>query len=171
VVKSRKEAEDIYAQVKAGETSIYKAARDFSIAADARSNLGDVGWVRQGELAPALDAAVFALEPGELSEPIESPAGWHVVKVLEAADAKYTDFDEPATRQLTRKAYLDAKLDAYTADLRKNQFPVEVFQERLVQFAQREADMVKSLAEKAEKPGSVTQKRIEKMQKQMQPQG
>jgi peptidyl-prolyl cis-trans isomerase C len=137
VVKSRKEAEDIYAQVKAGETSLYKAARDFSIAADARSNLGDVGWVRQGELAPALDRAVFGLEPGELGEPVESPAGWHVVKVNEVVDAKYTDFADPATRKLTRKAYLDEKLDAYTAALRKNQFPVEVFQERLVQLEQQ----------------------------------
>jgi hypothetical protein len=52
-------------------------------------------------------------------------------------------------------------------DLRKNQFAVEVYQDRLVQLAQQEADMVKSLAEKGKEPGSVTKQRIEEMQKVM----
>jgi peptidyl-prolyl cis-trans isomerase C len=167
LVKSRDEAEDIRDKISAGEISLYEAARDFSIADGARHNLGDVGWVNQGDLAPELDAEVFMLEPGQLSEPVESPAGWHLVKVNEVADAKYTDFTEPVTRNLTRKAWLDEKLDAYTADLRRNQFKVEVFQDRLVQLAQQEADMVKALAEKAQQPGSVTQKRVKELQEMM----
>ena len=40
---------------------------------------GEVGWVRQGELSPALDAAAFALEPGQRSEILESAAGYHLL--------------------------------------------------------------------------------------------
>ena len=46
---------------------------------------------------------------------------------------------------------------------------MEVYQDRLVQLEQQEADMVKSLAQKAEQPGSVTQKRIEELQKLIKP--
>ena len=120
-------------------------------------------------MVPALDKAIFSLEPGKLGGPVETPAGWHLVKVLEVKEASYTDFADEATRKLARRKYLHEKVDAYTADLRKNQFPVEVYQDRLVQLEQQEADMVKSLAEKAKQPGSVTEKRIKELQKLMKP--
>jgi hypothetical protein len=84
-------------------------------------------------------------------------------------EARFTDFADEITRNLTRRKYLHEKLDAYTADLRKNQFPVEVYQDRLVQLEQQEADMVESLAVKGQQPGSVTQQRIKEMQKLMKP--
>jgi hypothetical protein len=85
--------------------------------------------------------------------------------VLEMKEAKFTDFSDEATRQLARRRYLHGKVDEYTAELRKSEFPVEVYQERLVQLEQQEADAVKALAEKAKQPGSVTSKRIEELQK------
>ena len=84
-------------------------------------------------------------------------------------EAKFTDFTDETTRKQVRRKYLHEKLDAYTAELRKNQFPVEVYQDRLVQLEQQEADMVKTLAEKAKQPGSVTEKRIKELQKLMKP--
>jgi len=169
VVKSQDQAESLKSKIEAGDMTIYQAARDYSIAAKAKQDLGDVGWVNQGDTVPALDKAIFALEPGKIGGPVESPAGWHLVKVVEVKDAKYNNFDDETTRKLTRRRYLHGKIDAYTADLRKNQFTVEVYQERLVQLEQQEADMVKSLAEKAQQPGSVTQQRIGELQKLMKP--
>jgi peptidyl-prolyl cis-trans isomerase C len=169
VVKDGKQAEDIKARIDAGEITLYEAARDFSIAADAGRNLGEVGWVNQGELAADLDNAVFMLGPGELSEPVESPAGWHIAKVLDVRDAKYTDFNEEETRKLVRRDYLKKKVDEYTAELRKSQFPVEVYQERLVALEQQEADMVKDLAAKSHEPGSVTEQRIKELNKLARP--
>jgi len=167
VVKTREEAEQIKGRIDAGEISLFEAARDYSILANAKQNLGEIGWVNQGEAAPALDEEIFSLGPGEIGGPVESPAGWHLILVQEMKDAKFTDFDDETTRKLTRRSYLHEKVDAYTADLRKNQFAVEVYQDRLVQLAQQEADMVKSLTEKAKQPGSVTKQRIEEMQKLM----
>jgi hypothetical protein len=120
-------------------------------------------------VVPALDQVIFTLESGKICGPVETPAGWHLVAVFEVNEARFTDFTDETTRKLTRRKYLHEKLDAYTADLRNNQFPVEVYQDRRVQREQQEADMVKSLAEKAQQPGSVMQRRIEQMQKLMKP--
>lgn len=169
VVKTRKEARSIKDRIEAGDITMYEAARDYSIAAGAKRNLGEVGWVNQGEVVPALGAAIFSLEPGKLGGPVESPAGWHLVKALEVKDSKYSDFADEATRKLTRRRYLHEKVDAYTAQLRKNEFSVVVYQDRLVQLEQQEADMVKELAAKAEQPGSVTQQRIKELRKLMKP--
>ena len=165
VVKTKEEADDLKGKIEAGEMTMYQAAQDHSIAPSARKNLGEVGWVNKGEVAPALNEVVFALKPNEVGGPVEAPAGWELVKVLEMKEAKFTDFNDDATRKLTRRKYLEHKLDEYTTELRKNQFPVVVYQDRLVQLEQQEADMVKSLQEKAKQPGSVTEKRIEEYQK------
>jgi parvulin-like peptidyl-prolyl isomerase len=167
VVKTEEEARRIKDRIEAGETTLYVAARDHSLAVNAKKDLGEVGWVNQGDMAATLDEVIFSLAPGELGGPVESPAGWHLVKVQEMREAKYTDFDDETTRKLARRRYLHDKLDAYTVELREKQFPVKVYQERLVQLEQREADMVKSLMEKAQQPGSVTQQRVEELQGMM----
>ncbi len=169
VVKTKEEAERLKGKIESGEMTMYQAARDHSIAANAKQNLGEVGWVNQGDVVPALDQVIFALGPGEIGGPVETPAGWQLVKVLEMKDARFTDFADDATRKLTRRKYLHEKLDAYTTELRMKEFPVEVYQDRLVQLEQQEADMVKTLAKKARQPGSVTEKRIKEMQKMMKP--
>jgi peptidyl-prolyl cis-trans isomerase D len=50
------------------------------------ANGGDIGFMRQDALDPALRAAVTAMSVGEISDPVLTPFGWHVVK-LEARDA------------------------------------------------------------------------------------
>ena len=170
VVKTEDEARDLKVKIEAGEMTMYQAALDLSIAANAKQDLGEVGWVNQGEVVPALDEVIFSLGPGAIGGPVETPAGWHLVTVQDVQEAKYTDFDDEATRKQVRRTYLDERLAAYMVELRKNEFPVEVYEDRLVQLAQQEADMVKSLEEKAEQPGSVTEERIKELQKYLQPQ-
>jgi len=167
VVKSEDDAKQIRHRIEDGEITMYQAARDYSIAVNAKNDLGEVGWVNQGDTAHGLNKLIFSLEPGVLGGPVESPAGWHLIKGEEVKEALYTNFDDEGTHKLARRSYLHDKLNAYTVDLRKNQFTVEVYQDRLVQLAQQEADMVKALEKKAEKPGSLTKKRLKEMQKIM----
>jgi peptidyl-prolyl cis-trans isomerase SurA len=42
---------------------------------------GDLGWTKRGSLVPEYEKAAYALQPGELSLPIESPFGFHVIRV------------------------------------------------------------------------------------------
>ena len=57
-------------------------AQQFSSAPSAAKG-GDIGFVSEGELRPELDAVVATLEPGAVSEPIETPGGYYVLAVLE----------------------------------------------------------------------------------------
>ncbi len=57
-------------------------AQQFSSAASA-SNGGVVGWVREGELRPELDAALLQMQPGSLSEPIQVPGGVYVIALID----------------------------------------------------------------------------------------
>lgn len=169
LVETREEAIDLSNRIEAGELTLYQAALNHSVAPGAGSNLGEIGWVYEGDSAPALDAALFTLGPGEISDPVETPNGWYLVKIQDVREAEHTDLNQPATRSLVRRAYLREQLDDYTRALRMNTFKVEVYQQQLVKLAQQEADMVAALARKAAEPGSVTEQRIKEMQQLAKP--
>jgi peptidyl-prolyl cis-trans isomerase SurA len=44
---------------------------------------GDLGWILPGDTVPEFERAMDALKPGEISEPVRSPFGWHLIQVLE----------------------------------------------------------------------------------------
>ena len=43
-----------------------------------------MGWVSPGDTVPEFDHAMRALQPGEISEPVQSPFGWHLIQVVES---------------------------------------------------------------------------------------
>ncbi|MFQ5644435.1 MAG: peptidylprolyl isomerase [Thiogranum sp.] len=167
VLKTRDEAEQIKSRIESGELTIYQAARDNSIDPNAKKTLGQMGWVKKGSGFPELDRTTFALGPDELGGPVESPAGWHLVTVLDIRDAQNTDIDDPNTRKAARRALLHEKLGEYVVGLRRNRFSVAVYGDRLDHFFKEEADWVVSLNEKANQPGSLTEKRVGEMKKFM----
>ena len=67
-----------------------------------------------------------------------------------------------------RRRYVHEKLDDYVVELRRNAFPVQVYEDVLIGLAQQEADMVKTLSARSQDPASVTQQRIKEMQKLIQ---
>jgi len=69
------------AQVKGG-APFPLLAQQFSSAASAARG-GDVGWVREGELRPEIDAVITTMEPGSVSNPIQVPGGVYVVALIE----------------------------------------------------------------------------------------
>lgn len=44
---------------------------------------GDLGWISPGQLVPPFERAMVALSPGELSQPVQTNFGWHLIQVLE----------------------------------------------------------------------------------------
>ena len=57
-------------------------ARQYSEDASA-ANGGDLGWINPGDTVPQFEKAMNALKAGEISEPIRSPFGWHIIQALE----------------------------------------------------------------------------------------
>ncbi len=51
---------------------------------------GDLGWLSPGDTVPEFERAMDALKPGEVSQPIQSPFGWHLIQVLERRDQDVT---------------------------------------------------------------------------------
>lgn len=74
---------------------------------------GDLGWIYPGDTVPEFERAMDALKPGEVSEPIESPFGWHLVQVLER---KTDDVSQERQRLLARQVIRERKLEEATQD-------------------------------------------------------
>jgi len=165
VLKTEDEAKDVKNKIEAGEITMYQAASDYSIAPDAKKNLGEIGWVEKGKALPGLNEVVFTLGPGEIGGPVKVGEVWHLVTVEDVRAPQYADFEEEKTRKMARRQYIHDKLDAYVVNLREHEFEVKVDQGKLIRLAQQEADMVKQLAEKSQQPGSETEKRIGEYQK------
>ncbi|ALM87043.1 molecular chaperone SurA [Bordetella sp. N] len=90
---------------------------------------GDLGWLSPGETVPPFEAAMNGLKVNEISEPIQSPFGWHLIQVLERREKDVADemqrmqarrilFErrsEPAFEdwldQLHDQAYIDNRLE------------------------------------------------------------
>jgi peptidyl-prolyl cis-trans isomerase SurA len=51
---------------------------------------GDLGWINPGDTVPDFEKAMDALQPGQVSVPIQSPFGWHLIQVLERRDQDVT---------------------------------------------------------------------------------
>jgi peptidyl-prolyl cis-trans isomerase SurA len=74
---------------------------------------GDLGWVYPGDTVPEFERAMNALKVGEISEPIETPFGYHLIQVLER---KTADMSEERQRLLAKQAIRDRKLEEATQD-------------------------------------------------------
>ena len=136
-----------------------------SIAPDAKKDLGEIGWVEKGKVPfPELEEVVFSLGPGEIGGPVPVGDTWHIMRVQDVREAQRESLDEEATRKAAWRKYIHAKMDEYTVNLRQHDFKVEVYEDRIVQLSQQEADMVAELTEKARQSGSVTQERLKELQ-------
>jgi parvulin-like peptidyl-prolyl isomerase len=81
------------------------------------SGVVDLGWVERGHLATDLDEALWAMEEGEFTEPIEAGGGTHLLHVVESREAAVRPFDEVRDGLLASER--DRRMaDAYTKYLR-----------------------------------------------------
>lgn len=113
------ETEEAAAAVKAE----LDAGADFAETARARStgpsgpNGGELGWFTTGQMVPEFEAAVVTLEPGQVSDPVQTQFGWHVIALNDKRRAEAPALDdvrEEITGELMRAA-VDAKVGELTA--------------------------------------------------------
>ncbi|OEZ85428.1 chaperone SurA precursor [Janthinobacterium sp. HH106] len=72
---------------------------------------GDLGWLYPGDTVPEFETAMNALKPGEVSQPIESSFGFHLIEVLER---KSDDVSKEKKRAAARNALRERKLEEAT---------------------------------------------------------
>ena len=73
-------ADSVLAQIRHGG-DFEALARRYSGDPGTREQGGDLGWFRRGMMVDAFDHVAFAMRPGDISEPVETPFGYHIIKV------------------------------------------------------------------------------------------
>jgi peptidyl-prolyl cis-trans isomerase SurA len=74
---------------------------------------GDLGWIYPGDTVPEFERAMDALKPGQVSEPVESPFGYHLIQVVER---KTDDVSQERQRLIARQAIRERKLEEANQD-------------------------------------------------------
>lgn len=105
-------AQDIEQQLKAGKDFATLAKQD-SADLGSKNAGGDLGWLDKGTTDEAFDSALFALKKGEISAPILSPEGYHIIELRDVRPGKTRSFDE--VKPELAKEYADTERErAYT---------------------------------------------------------
>jgi peptidyl-prolyl cis-trans isomerase C len=120
LVDTEKEAKDILARIKKGE-DFGKLAQSFSKDKGSAAKGGDLGSFSRGRMVPEFEEAAFSLKPGELSAPLKTQFGYHIIKSVEKTNGSIVPFEEAKAtvkRQLISEKQKSA-FDAYIESLKK----------------------------------------------------
>lgn len=79
---AKKKAEDLLVQIKAG-ADFAKLAQENSDDPGSAANGGDLGYFGKGKMVPEFENAAFALQVGQVSEPVRTVYGFHIIKVTD----------------------------------------------------------------------------------------
>jgi len=94
LVKTEEEAKAVKAELDGG-ADFATIAKEKSIDPGA-ANGGDLGFFSKGMMVGPFEDAAFALTVGQISEPVQSQFGWHVIKLLETRESTVPTFEEAA---------------------------------------------------------------------------
>ncbi len=141
LVATEKEANDIYARLKKGE-KFEDLAKQYSLDGS-KDYGGDLGYFTQPEMVPEFSKAAFALKKGEVSKPVKTDFGWHVIKVEDRKMGAAQPYDQ--VKGAIKNVLVRKKVQQKLADLRKVA-KVEVVDPDLKQFA-AEAERQRQLLE------------------------
>ena len=113
---SKKKAEDLYARIKGG-ADFAELAKAESDDAGSKNKGGDLGWLRHGFMPPKFEAAELTLaQAGDVSEPVETEAGWHLIKLDELHPAQTKAFDDPEVQKRLLDLYQQQDLNTRFQD-------------------------------------------------------
>ncbi len=96
-------ANEVIEKLAAGDDFVDLAA-EYSLDTSNKDNGGDLDWFSRGAMVPPFEEAAFALEVGEISDPVSTDFGWHILESLGKDDLL---LDPSAYQQLRNQAFSD----------------------------------------------------------------
>jgi peptidyl-prolyl cis-trans isomerase C len=108
VKEKQKAAEAIAARVKAGEP-FDKLATELSEDPSAKQNAGDLNFFTKEQMVPEFSTAAFGMKKGDISEPVKSQFGFHVIQVTDRKDAETMTLESVKAQLL---AFLNQKMQS-----------------------------------------------------------
>ncbi|MBA4171511.1 MAG: peptidylprolyl isomerase, partial [Hyphomicrobium sp.] len=115
LVDTEQKAKDIAEKLKAGGDFL-ALAKENSKDPGSKDDGGMLGYFSRGQMVPQFEDAAFALKKGDISKPVQSQFGWHVIKLEDRREKKLPTFDEVKDRILASMIYRKAQTVA--GDLR-----------------------------------------------------
>ena len=127
LVETEEQAAEIAEQIKSGELTFEDAAMQFS-SCPSKQNGGSLGEFGHGQMVPEFEAACEALEEGELSAPVQTQFGWHLIKLVSKGMGKPVEYKDVA-EQLKEALMGEKQNAAYQSKINqlKLLFPVDKF--------------------------------------------
>ncbi len=114
---ARKKSEGLLERARKGE-DFAKLATENTDDEDSKDKGGEYDFFGHGKMVPEFDKAAFALKPGEISDPVETQYGFHIIKLEERRAGPSPDADEKVRQQIVEKLKqekLEARIDEIAA--------------------------------------------------------
>lgn len=148
LVGSEKEAKDILARIEKGE-KFEDLAKQYSLDGS-KDYGGDLGYFTAPEMVPEFSKAAFALKVGELSPPVKTDFGWHIIRLEDRKMGAAQPLDQ--VKPAIRSVLLSKKLQLVIAQLRDSSV-IEFVDEDLKKRAEETAAQRKALQDKKDAEG------------------
>ncbi len=115
LTETKEDADKALKRVMGGE-EFAAVAKEMS--KDPGAEGGDLGWFTKDRMVPEFADAAFKLDVGQVSDPVKSPFGWHIIEILDKREKTFPPLDQ-VKDQVTRYVVQKAQ-SQMVADLRKN---------------------------------------------------
>ena len=115
---AKTQAEKVLAEIKSGQT-FAAMAKKYSADTATKDNGGDLDYFKRADMDEAFSAAAFALNVGEISQPVKSSYGYHIIKVTARKEASGAEFD-------TAKEALKTELQTSKSETQYNEWFAQV---------------------------------------------
>ncbi|WP_454674911.1 peptidylprolyl isomerase [Achromobacter pestifer] len=127
VAAARKQAQDLVKRAQAPKADFAALAQNFSRDDTTRAQGGDIGFVPLAQLMPEMRPVIEQMKEGDVSAPVQSAAGFHILKLSGFHPASVTPFDQvkeelraalrSQRQELAARAYLEGLLNAGTVSI------------------------------------------------------
>jgi peptidyl-prolyl cis-trans isomerase C len=149
LVASEKEAKDIIARIGKGE-KFEDLAKQYSLDGS-KDYGGDLGYFTAPEMVPEFSKAAFALKTGELSGPVKTDFGWHVIKLEDRKMGAAQPYDQ--VKGAIKNVLVRKKVQEKLGELRKVA-KVEILDPDLQKFADEAQKQRKALEDQQQQQGA-----------------